>query len=240
MGRQIWRDNKTTTTLKMQQMLREAILNRTDVQIALGQYINSFNLQGQINAKIMTPQEAAQRYIIATSEFEKNLQATINATFSQDKLDQTDAEKFADAIANPNSLVSENMNTAASIEDDINSQSAINDETNTVAQSFIQEAETQTKLLNEQTQISSQTNTTVDDIEKGAAVAACIKVVKELDHVDPNIVANAEKTFENSFQKITGHTIKFNELEKTSDHKAAEGSHAPVPRPVAKNNVNES
>ena len=120
MSRQSWQKDGFGLT-NSNKLFRDAILNQQPVQIALARYVNSLNLQGQINSGKITEDQALAIFDQAGKNFMANLNAKINSALTtlnnpaQSENDLSNPINMQNALNNPNTQVSLQMNEVASM-----------------------------------------------------------------------------------------------------------------------------
>lgn len=235
-----------------QKVIRDAILNRPEVQNALAKYINSLNLQGQVNKGLISEQQALELFTKAVQNFKQQINTTINNCFTNNQLDQTDLSNPINmqmALSNPNSFASQQMTDAAeniiqSIQMDMDTmeqsqQQAMQEQQAQDEQQNVQQAEAveeaQQLDIQQQTpqeqpqQKESSLEHTGENLLKGAVIIEAIRVLDEKPETK-----EAEKLLEKAFHDHTGLNGTF---EKAAEEKLSKEeslfSH-PVPRPPKK------
>ena len=245
MRKQPW-IQKGANNAAAQKAIRDAILNRPEVQMALAKYVNSLNLQGQVNNRVITEQQAMELFTNAIQDFKRQLHTEINKCFTNNALDLTDLSNPLNIQAALNNL--NNPNSLASIQMG-DSTATINAEADRMTQDlvlsiqsetdFTQEAQQQTMTPEDSEQQNQQNQNQPEnspipkpayDLLKGAAIVEAIKALE-----DKPAAEATEKLVEKAFHGSTGMEGVFEKeggkaLEKTV---AKEDSLllAPVPRP---------
>ncbi len=135
---------KTKAELTSIKQLERALMSRPDIRAALNRYIASLDLQGQINRRTITEEQAAALFRKAIQNFSYQLNKQINQRFTPQFIDDNDLTNplnMERAINNPNSLASIQWNdTADSIIFSINAEAAENED-----------AQNQQQMINQQT-----------------------------------------------------------------------------------------
>src|SRR3989338_8472041 len=199
MGRQSWRKSGSAT-LDTHKKFRDVLLNKPEVKIALARYINSLNLQGQIDRGIITENQALALFDKATKDFALQLHNRINNSLNKLRnhpvLDQTDLSNpinMATALNNPNSLASMQMNDLAAAQITMINEQIQNEENNQI--------QPQAQSSNNLQQDASDQNSTqriANELGKGAIVVGALKAIDDLDHTA------SKKIVEDAFHEITG------------------------------------
>lgn len=216
-------------------LFRDAILNQHQVQIALAKYVNSLNLQGQINNGKITENQALAMFDQAGKNFMADLNAKINTTLTklnnpaQSENDLSNPMNMQNALNNPNSQVSLQLNELSSmivsgIDNQIQTQQAENIEEKYEA-----------KVARAVTKASVNTNTIaqpsiVNEAEKGAAIVGAFKALEELGSNPKKAILTGVKIVEDLFHKVTG--IEGGSLKAVTEKLLSESeeSKSPIPR----------
>lgn len=219
---------KKKTQLATTKELEKILMNRPDMREALSRYIASLNLQGQINANIITEKQAAKLFQQAIQQFSEAINREINQHIEPQILDQNDLSNPANmqrALNNPDSPISIQVNDAATSvilaineeafeneqEQEQNQQQIIN------TQHIQTESESQTEI-----QTPNAPNPTSSSHEKEALlVGAVLGTSLEKDAI------------EHTFEKYIGKDLKdeLNKLEEPNKSESPFEILAPKPKP---------
>lgn len=223
-----------------QKILRDALLNKPEIQIALAKYINSLDLQGQVNKGLINEHQALQLFTKAVQNFQRQVAIEINNCITaSNQLDQTDLSNSINmqtALNNPNFLASQQMADAAeniifAIQLDMESMEQAQQQA-MQEQQVNEEQAAQEQQLNilqptPQPQAEEQLPAHVaETILKGATIAELVKALDEKP-----ATKEAENLLEKAFHHITGMEGSF---EKAVEEKLSSDdslSSIPVPRP---------
>ncbi|HLB56995.1 MAG TPA: hypothetical protein VJK30_06685 [Coxiellaceae bacterium] len=236
MSRQSWQKDGFGLT-NSNKLFRDAILNQQPVQIALARYVNSLNLQGQINSGKITEDQALAIFDQAGKNFMANLNAKINSALTtlnnpaQSENDLSNPINMQNALNNPNTQVSLQMNEVASmiiseIDNQIQTQQAENIEEKYEAKAASADAKASANA-----DITAQPSI-ANEVEKGAAIIGALKALHDLDPKSEATVKETIKISEDVFHKVTG--IKggsFENIAKNLEGSLAGKSHTAVLRP---------
>lgn len=196
-----------------QKAFRSAVLADPRLQLALARYINSLNLQGQINNGL-DPNHALKLMHNAATDFVQHIHSEIDKIFVKNKLDQTDLSNPLNmqmALNNPNSYANQMLVSSGAMLGGIQDPAAIayDEMVNLVAQltAEIEEA-TQNNLQQQAMDEASEEQATTEaeeeaqpqsnEVEEGTAIAAALETVDDMD------VTKGEKMLEDIFHKVTG------------------------------------
>lgn len=199
MGRQSWRKSGSTA-LDTHKKFRDALLNKPEVKIALARYINSLNLQGQIDKGIITENQALALFDKAIKNFTRQLHDGINDSLSKlrshSALDQTDLSNplnMQTALNNPNSLASMQMDDLVAAQVTMVSEQIQNEGNN---------------------QMQPQVQHIAGELGKTAIIVGALKAIDDLDHTA------SKKIVEDAFHEITDKKGgSFEHLEKEMEEK---------------------
>lgn len=207
-------------------VFRDAVFNDPQLKIALAKYIDSFNLQGQINKNGLSEDRALAIFHKATTDFKNHTHTEINRLFTKHQIDQTDLSNplnMQTALSNPNSIAYQMMNvTTTSLggqQDVLNQQNNMDDiicsEMANLTTQLTEEIEANDKYNNEQQQTESST---LDrELEKGGSI---IGAIKAMDDLEPHA---AKAVIEKSFHDVTHITGgSFEHIEKLAKTATAE------------------
>jgi hypothetical protein len=218
-----WIQNKKAQLVNIKQ-LEKAIMSRPDVRAALGRYITSLNLQAQINAGKITEKQALELFNRAIQQFSYAISRQINAHFTPQLIDQNDLSNplnMEQALNNPNSLASIQMNdTAYSIMLTINEETTENEQ-----------AQYQIQMTDQQT---TEEEVQAPDAPTPIPTPEPASHEKEALLVGAVLGASLEKgAIEHTFEQYIGKDLKnaFQALEEPSEIKSPFEILAPKPKP---------
>jgi len=243
-------------TAASQKVLRDAILNKPEMQMALARYVNSLNLQGQVNKGIITEHQALELFAKGVQDFKRQLNTAINDCFTKNQLDQTNLANPLNmqlALANSNTLASQQMADSgpdANIEMDremerMSAEMVLSIEMETQFMQQAQQQRQEEQMQEEQTQEEQQDQSMQqqsmqqqsmedgkssshdpEDVVKGASISEAIKASN-----DKPESKEADKLMENAFHDNTGMEGSFEKAAEASKSKEDSFSSLPVPRP---------
>jgi hypothetical protein len=218
------------------QQFREAVLNHPAIKMALINYINGLNLQGQVNNGTMTENQALKAFHDAGQQFLRELNTHINTNITQlqnkpelNQIDLSNPINMQNQLNIPGSLANLMMDdVATSIADDMNIQTSLIQAQNQQTEENEQTQDNKEAQNNNDDDQNSPASSNTNDLEKGAEITAGLKA---MDDLDPAV---GKKAVEDAFHKVTG--IKegsFDGLEKdaTDLKESAEKKFAPKPTP---------
>lgn len=207
-------------TIIIKAILRDRLLVRPDVRAALNRYLQSLDLEGQVKAGMMTPNQALIAFEKALHDFSRRLHSELNRRYTK----QQDTDDWANpanaynmelalanpmydtgslmqlALLNPLSYYSQLLDqTSAAI------NTAIEEETVTNEKAHPQEHE------NAEHQHPEHIEHEAHETEKYLAVATAIK---EFEEHGPNAEGTKNK-IESAFFKHTGIASDFHKEEET-------------------------
>lgn len=210
-------------------IFRDALYDNDDIKTALARYINSLNLQGQVNANILTEKQAAVLFVRAIEKFERDIHVKIDRGFQKNQFDQTDLsnpQHMQNALNTPGSTANLEMNAIeTALIDTLNQETIANEN---AAQSQLESADSNTLSLAPK---PSKTSDEDDDLKKGSAITAVLKA-KE----DEKDLEKVNKLFSGALEKNTGlvadvSTALKDGLEGTAKNTLEKMFEAPTPKP---------
>ncbi|OGT44520.1 MAG: hypothetical protein A3E82_05965 [Gammaproteobacteria bacterium RIFCSPHIGHO2_12_FULL_38_11] len=223
MSTQAWQ-NKGKQINTMRSTLINDVLSNDELQVACGRYINSLDLQGQINNNNMTEAEALKIAYKEAQNFKRKVATQINAqslsTFDQSDL--TIESNMTAALNNPDTYASRQAN--AQIEEvileevinELNIQSEANEQQATLVE------------LEEKNKTEKEEGFPPDDALVGAAFVDCVAALSKADD------DSAEKAIKDVVEKTTGVDVSTEPLLKEFEEefdKEESRKNEPVPRP---------
>lgn len=223
-------------TSDSQKAMRNFLLNQKNVQSALAKYVNSLDLQGQINKGVITEHQALRLLEKAVVDFKNDLATQINTLFTRNGLDQTNLAlpvNMENALHNPDSFASQTATDAtSSIEADQMLIEEIHQEMQNISDNLMQtymvedtENAAQLQQATEEAQSADmQTQQTSEEAYQGAMLADMVKAY------DDNPEEKETKDLaEKAVHELTGKEGSFEKLaEETVDSSV---SNAPTPKP---------
>lgn len=223
-------------TSDSQKAMRDFLLNQKNVQSALAKYVNSLNLQGQINKGVITEHQALRLLEKAVVDFKSDLTSQINALFTRNGLDQTNLAlpvNMENALHNPDSFASQAATDAtSSVEADQMLVEEMHQEMQNIADNLVQtymvedtENAAQLQQATEEAQSADmQTQQTSEEAYQGAMLADMVKAY------DDNPEGKETKDLaEKTVHELTGKEGSFEKLAEETVNSSV--SNAPTPKP---------
>lgn len=223
-------------TSDSQKVMRDFLLSQKNVQSALAKYVNSLDLQGQINKGVITEHQALALLEKAVVHFKNDLTTQISTLFTRNGLDQTNLAlpvNMENALHNPDSFANQAATDATfSTEADQMLIEQIHQEMQDAADTLVQtyliedtENAAQLQQVTEEEQSANmQTQQTSEEEYQGAMLADLVKAYDD-DPEEKETKDLAEKTM----HELTGKEGSFDELAKETPDNSA--SNAPTPKP---------
>lgn len=209
--RQSWRKPESNMA-HSQKIFRDKIFDDPRMRMALGHYINSLDLQGQINKNGLSETDASKLFDHAVQNFMRNVHTKITARINPPPSDLNDLTipiNMENALNNPDSWISIQM-----------------DELIAVLTSELDMQATQIKQVeqeeSDQMQRQPRSNTE-DDLEKGAVV---VTALKSLEDDSPEVSAGKMAA---AFEACTGNKVDFKNLDDENNEQSL--FKAPSPKP---------
>ncbi|MCX7120619.1 MAG: hypothetical protein NTZ67_02410 [Gammaproteobacteria bacterium] len=211
MSRRSWQTEGENTSRKRKTLFDE-ILENDQLQAATGRYINSLNLQGQINNNTITEAQALQIAYTEAEKFRRELNTAINTqSLSTNNQSNLSIEtNMAAALSNPDSFASKQAD--AQIEEIILAEMI----TQLTVQSEINEQQVTEMQATESRQEESKDGFVPDDELVGAAFTDCVSSLSKADD------AGAEKAVKDTIEKATGYDVSTEPLNANEKSKSEE------------------
>lgn len=206
--------------------LERVLMNRPDMRAALNRYIDSLNLQGQINARKITEEQAVALFERAIHQFSYEISKQINQRFTPPFIDQHDLSNpinMERALNNPDSLASVQLNdTAYSVILTINEETDNNEQVQN-QQQLIDQQTTQEAM---QPQVAPTPTPALASHEKEELLVAAVLGV-----------SLGKEVIEHTFEKYIGKELKgvLQEFKEPDNIKSEFESLVPRPKPPIEN-----
>jgi hypothetical protein len=210
-------------------IFRDQLYDSDGIKTALARYINSLNLQSQVNANILTEKQAAVLFVRAIEKFERDLHVNIDRGFQKNQFDQTDLsnpQHMQNALNTPGSTANLEMNAIEAIMVDALNENAIANEK--MLQTQLESTDSNTLSP---TPKPSKTSDEDDELKKGGAITTALKA-KE----DEKDLEKVNKLLGDALEKNTGlvadvSTALKDGLEGTAKNTLEKMFEAPTPKP---------